>query len=232
MRENEKEFETSDDDDDDDDTELGSDIPDDLSMEGSLDGFLNKNIQVNEGSDESSFMPPLNVRRSASKKFEDCVFGVSGRKSVKLSESDILRTMPSYENLKFLIRRLRTEKKGSVISSFGKKNSWAIAPLGSWSPDLRVAFLQWGTKVLGFTVRSGGGSIAYLQISSTKGLELLDTLEAALKEHRETNGKAKAPESIAVPISVEFSIQKSRQPTPLFDFSVGKPRCVHLIRPF
>jgi len=222
MRENEKEFETSDDDDDD-DTELGSDIPDDLSMEGSLDGFLNKNIQVNEGSDESSFMPPLNVRRSASKKFEDCVFGVSGRKSVKLSESDILRTMPSYENLKFLIRRLRTEKKGSVISSFGKKNSWAIAPLGSWSPDLRVAFLQWGTKVLGFTVRSGGGSIAYLQISSTKGLELLDTLEAALKEHRETNGKAKAPESIAVPISVEFSIQKSRQPTPLFDFSVGKP---------
>lgn len=249
MREKEKEFDTT----DDDETELGSDVHDDLSIDGSFDSVSNSSIQANEGIDELPFMPPLAVRRSASTgRFEDSLFGSSGPKGKNLTESHILDSMPSYDNLKFIIKALRTEKKGSAVSSFRKNKSWIVAPLGSWSPDQRVAFLQWSTKELGFTVRSGGGNIAFLQISSTKGLSLLDNLEAALKIYRETSGKTKVssatstfprskefsiqkvqqgqtgrtkvPDAVSTfPISMEFSIQKS-QPAHMFDFSNSKSR--------
>ena len=250
MREKEKEFDTT----DDDDTEVGSDVHDDLSIDASFDSVLNSSIQANEGFDELPFMPSLTVRRSASSGgFDDSLFGSSGPKCKNLTESHILQTMPSYENLKFMIKALRTEKKGSAVSSFRKNISWIVAPLGSWSPDQRVAFLQWSTKELGFTVRSGGGNIAFLQISSTKGLSLLDNLEAALKiyrerfmetkvssatstyplsmefsihkEQQEQTGRTKVPDAVSIfPISMEFSIQKTQQPAHLFDLSNSKSR--------
>lgn len=222
IREKEKEFDTT----DDDETELGSDIPDDLSMDASYESELNSNVQATLRSDELPFMPPLGVQRTDSGNFDGAVLGGSERKIHTLTENGILRSMPSYHNLKFLIQNLYREKKGSAFSSFGRNKSWKVAPLGSWSPEQRVAFLQWCTKGLGFTVRSGGGSVAFLQISSTKGAELLDKLGGALKMHREIHGKANAITSISVfPISMEFSIQKTH-PTPIvpvYDISGSKP---------
>lgn len=222
IREKEKEFDTT----DDDETELGSDIPDDLSMDASYNNVLNPIVQTTVPSDELPFMPPLGVQRTDSGNFDGAGIVGSERKCHTLTENGILRSMPSYHNLKFLIQNLYREKKGSAFSSFGRNKSWKVAPLGSWSPEQRVAFLQWCTKGLGFTVRSGGGSVAFLQISSTKGAELLDKLGGALKLHRETLGKSNATTSISVfPISMEFSIQKTH-PTPIlpaYDISGSKP---------
>ena len=90
-----------------------------------------------------------------------------------MQESDVLSSMSSYLDLKFLVRTLRKE-------SGGRNQSWHVAPPATWKPNRRASFLQWATKKLGFTLRAGGITISYLQISKSRGANLLKLLEASL----------------------------------------------------
>jgi hypothetical protein len=142
--------------------------------------------------------------------FEATVFGAAIQRQPKdLTAGIIVDSMPSIDDLKYLIRMMRKEKKG--LFTFGISTSWTVAPSISWSTDRRIAFLQWSTKMLGFSVCTGGSSVAFLKVSSSKGPGLLSKLEAALQRYRETCGNRNANR----PVPMEFSVQKPT--SPLFD---------------
>ena len=139
-----------------------------------------------------SLVPPKPVRRS-SNDFEESIFGVTKNKSTivdPLDPSQIFEAMSDYEDLKFLIKALRKEKHGSTIASFGTTKTWTIAPSAAWDSRRRAAFLQWARRGLGFSIRAGGGAVAFLQTTVTKGGVILESLEAALIAHKAQNKDA------------------------------------------
>jgi hypothetical protein len=108
------------------------------------------------------------------------------QQSIKSDESagngdDIFETMSSYQDLKFLIKTLREEAKGRCAMG----NSWNVAPPAGWTSSRRGAFFQWTTRHLGFDVRATGGAFNYLQISRTRGAEVLSKLEEALISYKQ-----------------------------------------------
>lgn len=100
----------------------------------------------------------------------------------------VFESMSSYEDLKFLIRALRQENRrhcSTVV--FGAGDIWKVAPpLNQWTSQRRAAFTAWAKLYLGFTIRSMGLGFMYAQISKTRGVQLLETLEAALIEYKKT----------------------------------------------
>lgn len=90
----------------------------------------------------------------------------------KADANDVIESMPSYQDLRFLVRSLRKEKAGSRLS-------WHVAPPVSWNASRRASFFNWTTQSLGFSFRAGGMAIAYLQISKKKGAGILTLLESA-----------------------------------------------------
>lgn len=136
---------------------------------------------VDFGLDED-ICPPKGLRRASSSDFQEAVFGRKPRKS--LSADDVFDTMSSYEDLKFLIKALRKEKMGNSLASFGVTKTWTVAPSAAWPSTRRAAFLQWTTNTLGFSLRPAGGSVAFLQIASSKGAASLELLEKALTAHK------------------------------------------------
>lgn len=152
---------------------------------------------------DTAVAPPKPVRRS-SNTFQEAVFGGGGDGGVKnqstittdpLDPTRIFETMSDYEDLKFLIKALRKEKHGSTFASFGSTKTWTIAPPSAWDSRRRAAFLQWASRGLGFSLRAGGGAIAFLQTTVTKGGVVLESLEAALIAHKSKN----ADENVAMP---------------------------------
>jgi hypothetical protein len=141
-------------------------------------------------------LAPKPVRRS-SNDFDDSVFGVKGISGAdaSLNSSHIFDTMSNYDDLKFLIKALRKEKVGSTISSFGTTKTWTIVAPLAWESKRRTAFLQWASRGLGFSLRAGGGAVAFLQISMTKGGAILESLEAALIAHKVGAQNASSDES-------------------------------------
>jgi hypothetical protein len=97
------------------------------------------------------------------------------------SGDDIFDTMSSYQDLKFLIKTLRRESEGRCAMG----NSWNVAPPAGWTSSRRGAFFQWSTRHLGFDVRATGGAFNYLQISRTRGAEVLSKLEEALVSYKQ-----------------------------------------------
>lgn len=116
------------------------------------------------------------------------------------SEMDVLETMSSFQDLRFTLASLRKEKKKQTSVTFAFGDSWTLAPKHDWSQSRRNAFLQWATQNLGFSIRSVGGSgnVNYLQISRTKGNELLEKLEAALTTHQRSVACKQEREEIEV----------------------------------
>lgn len=100
----------------------------------------------------------------------------------------VFDTMSSYDDLKYLIRMLRKEnrRQGSTVI-FGGGDVWKVAPpVNQSTGQRRVAFTSWTKTHLGFTVRSAGMGFTYVQISKARGAQVLETLEAALVEHKKT----------------------------------------------
>ena len=95
----------------------------------------------------------------------------------------VLRSMPCYKDLKFLLSVLRKENVGS-------NQSWHVAPPAAWEKSRRTSFFQWSAS-LGFTMRAGGMGISYLQISKIRGGEVLRLLEASYKECKEQANRDK-----------------------------------------
>jgi hypothetical protein len=95
------------------------------------------------------------------------------------TEADVLETMSSYEDLKFLIGALRKERKKPQLN-FIAHDSWMVTPKQQWPGIRRAAFFKWATRDLGFSVRAAGGSVNYLQITKIMGTDVLTRLEKAL----------------------------------------------------
>jgi hypothetical protein len=96
-----------------------------------------------------------------------------------LDQNSIFDSMSSYDDLKFLIKALRRERDARHFQ-FGFVNSWSVVPPVSWPHPRRTAFRRWVTEHLGFSLRVGGGAIVYFQIATSKGKDVLESLERAL----------------------------------------------------
>jgi len=103
-------------------------------------------------------------------------------------EENPLKSVSSYEDLKFMIKTLRKWSKGKNLASFGVAMGCTIAIPSKWSPVRKGAFMTWAKTGLGFSLRSGGGNVAFLQTTSAKGMEVLKDLEAKLLRHKELTG--------------------------------------------
>jgi hypothetical protein len=102
------------------------------------------------------------------------------------ASSIILDTMPSYEELQFLQRELQKLRSHVPTLSFGNNNIWKVAPpVNLWSSQRRAAFTGWAKTHLGFSVRSAGLGITYIQISKARGMEILAKIEQADAEYRQ-----------------------------------------------
>jgi len=172
--------------DDDDASAVESEVSEDSSVENAMD-IDHKEDAPDHHKNSATLVPPKPVRRS-SNNFEETVFGSKDNPAINdpLAPSQIFETMSDYEDLKFLIKALRKEKHGSTIASFGTAKTWTIAPPSAWESRRRTAFLQWASRGLGFSLRAGGGAVAFLQTTVTKGGAVLESLEAALIAHKTT----------------------------------------------
>jgi hypothetical protein len=96
----------------------------------------------------------------------------------------IIDSMPSYDDLNYLIDELNQQKlRQCRYAGFRTGDVWKVTtPHKVWTTQRRVAFSSWAKTHLGFTVRSVGMGFTYLQISKSRGEEVLVLLEAALAE--------------------------------------------------
>ena len=129
--------------------------------------------------------PPRRFRRSSSDNFEEFVFGAASALGDKvLSDEGIVQSMPSVEDLKFIIKNLRKAKKGAV-TTFGIITTWTVSLPRQWTSDRRAKVLHWSTQELGFSMRTGGPSVVFLNVAASKAPTLLLLLESALTYYRE-----------------------------------------------
>ena len=99
----------------------------------------------------------------------------------------VVDTLSSYDDLKFLIGELRKANRRHCSVVFGAGDIWKVAPpVTQWTSQRRATFTGWAKAHLGFTVRSAGMGITYVQISKLRGTQVLETLEAALIEYTKT----------------------------------------------
>lgn len=99
---------------------------------------------------------------------------------------DVIESMPSYNDLKFLAKKLKKERVYSQVN--------LCVPLPTeWTSHHRADFIQWGTNHLGFKVNSGGAQLVYLQISKSKGITLLQLLEDSVAFCKEQGLARKTP---------------------------------------
>jgi hypothetical protein len=115
----------------------------------------------------------------------------------------ILETMPSYEELQFLLRELQKLRSHIPCLSFGNNNIWKIAPpVNQWPSQRRAAFTNWAKTYFGFTVRSAGMGFTYIQISKARGMEILAKVEQADAEYGQ---KIEPTEPVVAPSSLSPS---------------------------
>jgi hypothetical protein len=126
--------------------------------------------------------PSKQRRRSSLGGLDNPMFGsvskMAPEENLEDTGSDILGSMPSEKDLKFLIKTMRKEKNGR------SHQSWHVAPPLAWESERRAKFFQWTTRSLGFTMRAGGVAVAFLQIPKTKGADVLELLESAYTSHK------------------------------------------------
>jgi hypothetical protein len=109
------------------------------------------------------------------------------------SDLDVLATMPSYDDLKYMILMMRKESRCSLNqlgSGTGAGGNWYVLPGKKWDAPRRAAFASWATRNLGFALRPAGAEVVMLQLSRSAGLGLLARLESSLQSHRSNLGRA------------------------------------------
>jgi hypothetical protein len=229
-----------------DDSGDGSDSdPDESSTSGPLAMSFDTTDEVHENEEAitnedkkkegfNNFAIPSRLRRMSSCEgtFEDNIFvPVEKSPAEKVKEdADIFATMSSYEDLKFLIKALRRWSVDKQIASFGMSKACIIVPPNCWKSERKAGFMSWTTSHLGFSHRSGGGVVTYIQTSATKGRFIQKQLEKALLEHKKNNKplkksntrKAKEPE-LEAPFS-SIKIASNTMTTPFLKASGVKTR--------
>jgi hypothetical protein len=107
------------------------------------------------------------------------------------SVDDVINSIPSYNDLKYLVMRLRGQPDRRVC--------WHVALPNTWGEAQRRAFISWITNTLGFTYRKAGAQAAYFQIPRSKGTSILQLLEFAIETCQERGIGAKSPSNANTP---------------------------------
>lgn len=129
----------------------------------------------------------------------------------KASVDDILKHMDDYEDLQFLSKSLNQNFEGHRGCV-----TWNIAPPVTWSTKRRDGFFQAARK-LGFTFRSGGASVAFIQISKTRGSRLMPLVKSTLETYDERKQRQRQlhTEANTAPRVFDFSsaVKKDLRPS-------------------
>jgi hypothetical protein len=127
---------------------------------------------------------------------DDAVFNNIPSKSVVVEESfdskveRILESMPSIDDLTFLITELKDEERRSRRVIVGAGDMWKIAPpLQQWTSHRRTTFIHWAKSSLGFIVRSAGMGYMFVQIHKKRGQHLIEVLEHANIKYMASNAQ-------------------------------------------
>lgn len=141
------------------------------------------------------------------------------------SVEDVIRSMPSYEDLRFLASNLA---KGAG-SSFSMRSISVPLPV-AWKPERRAGFLPWTVQAFGFRYMPGGNKVGFVQIPKDRGGVLLDLLKRTVRACKE-QGVGGASPSVRQSVS-NFLVSPSkpvRRPPPICLESV--PRSLNLATP-
>ena len=107
----------------------------------------------------------------------------------------VLSTMPSLDDLKFLIHSLNQSKSRPL---FGTKNLWTVVPKKEWHVTRRSSFMSWLTDVLHFVANPVGNGLTVLRIPACKGRDLLERLTASLNEFQERPVEIDTPSQVLI----------------------------------
>jgi len=156
---------------------------------------------------DAVMLPPKTLR-SRSSNFDEAIFGSQNETHPTKSESicltssgmekELFESIPCYDDLKFLIKELRKVHTTKNFASFGLSSNCTVVPRSAWPSGRKTAFVQWATTKLGFSLRSAGGNVAYLQVTFEKGADILKALESCLIDHKATLLQ-KEKETVAAP---------------------------------
>lgn len=182
------------------------------------------------GNDDSSVDSAMDDRSVCSESDEDDTFNASpvATKNGRLgknramqvrSAEDVLKTVSSYEDLKYLIKTLRSETSGKTLpASFGRANICTVTIPLKWDQSRKMAFMRWAGMNLGFTVESAGGSTFYLKTSRDRAVEVRGWLEDALVLHKKEEQSKKKTPCVPKGVNSPFVIDASSEM-----MSVSKP---------
>ena len=164
-----------------DDGESGPDSGMDSGDDISLDGTKNRRSPV------PTFVPfeQRQMQRSSVPTFPDKSIRETALDLDTADVDDIIESMPSYNDLKYLTTRLCGQREGSVC--------WHVALPNAWKEARRKTFIYWITASLGFTHRKAGAQAAYFQIPKSKGTGILGLLESTVAACKERGIGSKSP---------------------------------------
>ena len=116
-------------------------------------------------------------------------------KPVKTKE-DVIESMPSYNDLKYMAQELKKEKKkhDKRMGAYASLNYTVKLP-NSWQSERRGAFLTWASKGLGFSLRAANASQSYLVAPPAKGKDTYKIVYDAIVmlKNQEMNGPSSSP---------------------------------------
>ncbi len=137
-----------------------------MSDDDALSRDSDSSIEMNDANESRATNRPACIR---STKFDP----------KKASVDDFLKRMPGFEDIEFLSKSLSQCSKGSR-----GLNIWRIALPMVWDKKRRDAFLHCA-QMLGFTLKSGGGSFTLIHISSASGDAMIPLVKATLETYDE-----------------------------------------------
>lgn len=161
--------------------ESGIDTNDLDSDDESLGGDLNRLSPV------PTFVPfdQRQKRRSSTPVFPDTVVCKTYLDPSTSTVDDVIDSMSSYHDMKYLAKRLRQQREGSIC--------WHVALPSAWGEAQRRSFIHWITGSLGFTHRKAGAQAAYFQIPKSRGIGILNLLQASIAACQERGIGGKSP---------------------------------------
>jgi hypothetical protein len=160
-----------------------------VCMEQDSDEEQSEGEATQDSSDEEACTLPMDSKTTA--------ILVPDWEDMDAKVKHIIDTMPSTEDLKFVLSKLQDEDRRCrrISLSTANKLTWKVAlPLNQWSSQRRTRFIDWSRVALGCTVLSGGAGYLFVQIGKTRGARLLEALTLAMNQYLETD----APETVVI----------------------------------
>jgi len=113
----------------------------------------------------------------------------------------MIKAVPSFDDLRFLLRMMRADLDGKKVSTFGvSSRSITVAVPNQWNSERKATFLAWSTTGessehsapgLGFNLRAVGGNVFFLQIAENRAEVVRKFLELAFRHMKVNNSDRK-----------------------------------------